>query len=67
MIVDVRSVKYADKSGRKGFDSGKNVSGIKCKAESVKSPKLALDQAGLHVRLQAPAHHLAARQVDDRS
>ena len=24
-----------------------------------------LDQAGLHVRLQAPAHHLAAKQVDD--
>ncbi len=26
-----------------------------------------LDQTGLHVRLQAPAHHLAAEQVDDRS
>ncbi len=24
-----------------------------------------LDQAGLHVRLQAPAHHVAAEQVDD--
>ncbi len=24
------------------------------------------DQAGLHVRLHAPAHHLAAEQVDDR-
>ena len=26
-----------------------------------------LDQAGLHVQLQAPAHHLADKQVDDRS
>jgi hypothetical protein len=39
-------------------------SGLRAPSEPRHAQRIS-DQAGLHVRLHAPAHHLATEQVDD--